>query len=99
MPCFLSPKAVPGGSLAEVVSTDSPSIVRREIAEYYRDAVGHIHEFWWDVASGWSTGDLTVVSGGPPAAGDPVGFTYRPRDSQHVFYRTSDGHVHELRWR
>jgi hypothetical protein len=63
----------------------------------YRDAVGDIHELWWDAANGWSTGDLTAVSEGPRATGDPVGFAYRAQRSQHVFYRSADGHVHELR--
>jgi hypothetical protein len=64
----------------------------------YRDVVGHVIELWWGAATGWSGGDLTAVSGGPLAAGDPVGFTYAPRSTQHVFYRGFDGHVHELRW-
>ena len=64
----------------------------------YRDAGGHIDELWWDAAHGWSTGDLTAVSQAPQASGDPVGFAYEPRASQHVFYRGADGHVHELRW-
>jgi hypothetical protein len=64
----------------------------------YRDAAGHVIELWWDVASGWSVGDLTAVSGAPPAAGDPAGFAFAPRSTQHVFYRETDGHVHELRW-
>jgi N,N-dimethylformamidase beta subunit-like protein len=65
----------------------------------YRDFSGHVIELWWGAASGWSAGDLTAVSGGPVAAGDPAGFAYAPRNTQHVFYRGTDGHVHELRWR
>ena len=64
----------------------------------YRAATGHIIELWWDAATGWSAGDLTAVSGAPPAAGDPVGFAFAPRSTQHVFYRGAEGHVHELRW-
>jgi hypothetical protein len=63
----------------------------------YRDYSGHVIELWWSAAFGWSVGDLTAVSGGPVAAGDPAGFAYSPRNTQHVFYRGTDGHVHELR--
>ena len=64
----------------------------------YRGVDGHIREHWWDAANGWSAGDLTGVSGAAPAAGDPHGYVFESRGTQHVIYRGSGGHVHELRW-
>src|SRR5260370_789526 len=66
----------------------------------YRGSDDHIHELYWEGAA-WGHNDLTLASGasklsGTAAAGDPAGYTLN--DSQHVVYRGSDGHIHELYW-
>ncbi len=64
----------------------------------FRDSAGHVHELWWTAAAGWARGDLTAVSGAAPIAGDPSGYAFESRQTQHVVYRGSDAHVYELRW-
>jgi hypothetical protein len=64
----------------------------------YRGSDGHIHELYWE-GGPWGQNDLTVASGAASspdtaAAGDPAGYTFG--NSQHVVYRGSDGHIHEL---
>ena len=44
----------------------------------------------------WRHNDLTANFGGPPAAGDPCGYEFRFQNNQDVFYRGTDGHIHEL---
>jgi hypothetical protein len=46
----------------------------------------------------WHRADLTAVTGAPVAAGDPVGYMFDAQGTQHVDYRGSDGHIHELWW-
>ena len=60
---------------------------------------GHIHELWWDAIGGWGSGDLTAVTGAPPAAGDPAGDAFEAEPTQHVVYRSADGHVHAAQHR
>jgi hypothetical protein len=64
----------------------------------YRAGNGHIHEMWWDAADGWHDGDLTSVTGGPGAAGDPSGYMLDAQGTQHVVYRAGNGHIHEMWW-
>ncbi|HEX4956186.1 MAG TPA: FG-GAP-like repeat-containing protein [Thermoanaerobaculia bacterium] len=64
----------------------------------YRGTDGHVHELWWvGVApvSGW---DLSAVSGAPAAESDPVGYYAAGSNTKHVFYRSADGHLHEIWW-
>ena len=65
----------------------------------YRAGNGHLYELWWTAAQGWNQGDLTVAAGSPPAAGDPGAYAFRAEGTQHVVYRTADGHLHEMWWR
>ncbi|GAB3581884.1 hypothetical protein GCM10027406_23900 [Leifsonia lichenia] len=60
---------------------------------------GHILEYWQD-ASAWHWGDLTVSAGAPPAYESDIvrGYVYRGEGSQHVDYVGADQHVHELWW-
>jgi hypothetical protein len=50
------------------------------------------------VADDWGHGDLTAATGAPGAAGDPSGYVFDAQGTQHVNYRSRDGHVHELWW-
>jgi hypothetical protein len=61
---------------------------------------GPVHEFWRDSAGNWHDGgDLTVITGAPvPAVGVPAGYAFEGEFTQHVFYRGTDGNIHELRW-
>ena len=44
----------------------------------------------------WNRSDLTAATGAPAATGDPAGYTWSNDDSQHVVYRGTDNHIHEL---
>jgi len=64
----------------------------------YRGSDNHIHELWWN-GSGWHHNDLTNAAGGAPAAaGDPAGYMFDAQGTQHVVYRGTDNHIHELWW-
>jgi hypothetical protein len=71
----------------------------------YRGSDHHIHELWWNSA-GWHGNDLTEAAGhhsasptgAAPAAGDPAGYVFDARATQHVVYRGTDNHIHQLWW-
>jgi hypothetical protein len=64
----------------------------------YLGTDGHIHQLWWD-NNGWHHKDLTVAAAGAPnSAGDPHGYVVDAQNTQHVHYRGTDGHLHELWW-
>jgi hypothetical protein len=63
----------------------------------YRGTDGHIHELAYTRPAGpWGHFDLSLVTGAPPAAGDPDGYVFVAEDRQHIVYRGTDGHIHEL---
>ncbi len=64
----------------------------------YRDGTGNVQELWWDAAVGWHHGDLSAATGAPAAAGDPAGYMFDAQGTQHVVYRSADGHIQELWW-
>lgn len=60
---------------------------------------GHVHELWRDSAGWHDGGNLNAITGAPVlAAGRPTGYAFEAQFTQHVFYRGTDGHIHELRW-
>jgi len=66
----------------------------------YRSADGHLNEIWWVPGGGRPAHvDLTLWALAPIAApGRPAAFTIDGPNTQHVVYRGTDGHVHEIRW-
>jgi hypothetical protein len=64
----------------------------------YRGHNGHIHELWWATASGWHVSDLTALTGAPVAESDPAAYVFDAQASQHLLFRSGDGHIHELWW-
>jgi hypothetical protein len=46
----------------------------------------------------WHTDDITASAAAPAAVGDPSGYMFDAQGSQHVVYRSGDGHIHELYW-
>ncbi len=44
----------------------------------------------------WNRADLTTATGATDAAGDPAGYTWDVDHTEHVVYRGTDGHIHEL---
>ncbi|BCA56935.1 hypothetical protein W02_40750 [Nitrospira sp. KM1] len=46
----------------------------------------------------WHHNDLTVAASAPPATGDPAGYMFDAQGTQHVVYRGTDNHIHELWW-
>jgi hypothetical protein len=65
----------------------------------YRGSDSHIHELWLSglsFPSNWNHNDLTNAAGAPGAAGVPTGYTWDVDKTEHVDYRGTDGHIHEL---
>ena len=65
----------------------------------------NILELWWGPASSWSPGwhwgDLSSVTKAPAAdsRGNPeTGYAYGADGTQHVAYRGTDNHIHQLWW-
>jgi hypothetical protein len=77
-----------------------PNCGRNTEHVFYLAADQHVHELDWD--STWSPNDITTLAGAPGAATGStltgITFLQPGNDTQHVFYLTSDGHVHELNW-
>jgi hypothetical protein len=48
--------------------------------------------------TGWHHNDLTAAAGAPLATGDPRSYMFASQGTQHVIYRGTDNHVHELWW-
>jgi len=44
----------------------------------------------------WNLNDLTTAAGAPVAVGDPAGYMFAVQNTQHVVYRGTDNHIHEL---
>jgi IgA Peptidase M64 len=67
---------------------------------YRSTGSGDIYELSYDPATGGRAAlDLTALTGGPPAAGDPIAYvTDSPGQAPtaHFVYRADDGDVHEL---
>src|SRR5678815_4473038 len=62
----------------------------------FRGTDGHVHELY-NNGSFWNNNDLTAGGSGLPAddaSGDPAGYTVG--NTQHIVFRSADGHVHEL---
>jgi len=65
----------------------------------YRGTDGRIHALYWTTGA-VSHDDLSEagVSGAPLPVGDVEAYFNAQDGSNHVLYRTSNGHVHELSW-
>jgi hypothetical protein len=63
----------------------------------YRGDDAHIHELWLTTSSGsWQHADLTAITAGTPAWGEPVGYFTPLGNAARVVYAGPDDHVHEL---
>ncbi|MEI9952294.1 MAG: hypothetical protein WDO74_25720 [Pseudomonadota bacterium] len=51
-----------------------------------------------DAASGWHLEDLTAATGAPLSSSDPTAYVFSAQSTQHVIFRSADGHIHELWW-
>lgn len=61
---------------------------------------GHVHELMTGTTGPWKHTDLTEATGAPMAEEDLLAaFPLEAEQSKHVFYQSSDGHVHELMMR
>ena len=81
-----------GNAAAYFLATDGTQHV------IFRSPDGHLHELWWTTGAVSRT-DLTALASAPLAAGDPSAYRVASEGcAQHVVYRGTDGHIHELRW-
>ncbi len=59
-----------------------------------------IHELYYKkgfIDAGWKYGGaLSQETHAPPAAGNPSGYAWESDGTQHIFYRGTDGQVHEI---
>ncbi|MFJ9646471.1 hypothetical protein [Streptomyces sp. NPDC101206] len=57
-----------------------------------------VHELWFHHGNGWNHNDIRDEAGGPHAllGSHLVGYTWDVDQTQHVVYRGTDGHIHEL---
>jgi hypothetical protein len=63
----------------------------------YRGADNQIHELWFRHGTDWKYGGaLSFTAGGPPAGGDPFGYSWEGDNTQHIIYRGLDNQIHEL---
>ena len=66
---------------------------------FYRGTDNHVHQLFWTKGEGWRRNDITQKSGDAPLAdSDLTGYVFSYQQSQHVFYRGTDNHVHQLFW-
>jgi hypothetical protein len=99
----------PSGAAGAMAAAGNPAgyVFKARATQHvvYRGTDHHIHELWWDT-TGWHGKDLTKAAAGHPAsptgavaaAGDPAGYVFDARATQHVVYRGTDHHIHELWW-
>jgi hypothetical protein len=81
-----------GNPAAYFLATDATQHV------VFRSSDGHLYELWWTTGAVSRT-DLTALASAPLAAGDPSAYRVASEGcAQHVVYRGTDGHLHELRW-
>lgn len=65
---------------------------------FYRSANNHLNEIFWVPGGLPMHVDLTAEAQAPLATDKPAAFTVEGPNSQHVVYRGTDGHIHEIRW-
>jgi hypothetical protein len=61
------------------------------------DDVNDVHDYWWN-SRGWHHDNLTVLTAAPKIGGNPTGWAFEARGTQHVTYVGVDQHIHELWW-
>jgi uncharacterized protein with PIN domain len=63
----------------------------------YKGADNHIHELAISIGNNaWGHYDLTAGTGAPEAYSDPFGYAFEAEKRQHVVFKGSDLHLHEL---
>ena len=86
-----APTAAAGSPLHAYFGTDTSQHVN------YVANDGHVHELYANAGSFWYDNDLTADTASvSPAAGTALAGVWGLDDSQHVFFRGADGHMHEL---
>ena len=90
-----APNATAGSNLTSYIFT-----AQQTQHVFYRGDDGHIRELWWEGAGGWHLADLTAATGAPnaTAGSNLTSYIFTDQQTQHVFYRSDDGHVYELWW-
>jgi len=65
----------------------------------YLDSAGHVHELYIVAGGKWAHGDLTAITGAPPAGGSSrlTGYQWVNGQAKCVSYQGGDDHLHLLR--
>ncbi|TFG30086.1 hypothetical protein EU527_15010 [Candidatus Thorarchaeota archaeon] len=85
-----------GAPLATGTPTSFVDPVHNSQNLVYRGQDGHIHDIWFIRGEGWKHMNLTAATGMPLAAGNPFGYTFDLFSTQHIMYRTQNGHLIQL---
>jgi hypothetical protein len=64
----------------------------------YRSADNHLRELWWIVGTNAVGVDVTSAALAPKAVDRPAAFFFEGAGTQHVVFRGTDDHIHEIRW-
>jgi hypothetical protein len=64
----------------------------------YLGADGHVWELYWTGVAPVAGWDLTAPSGAPKPAGALAAYYSAGTNTKHVFYRSSNGQLHEIWW-
>jgi hypothetical protein len=62
----------------------------------FRGADNLIYELYWKPGVGWNYSNLSNATGAPPADSDPTGYSWETNSSEHIAFRGTDNHIHEL---
>ena len=62
----------------------------------YRSNNGHVVDIHYVREKGWVYADFVEKVGAPTAIGSPAAFVYKANNSQNIFYRGHNGHLHVL---
>src|SRR5439155_24986945 len=62
----------------------------------YRSGDGRLHELWWVGPGSVGQDDITPPEVASPAESNPSAYFVALDGTNHVIYRSQDGHIHEL---
>jgi hypothetical protein len=80
----------------QIVGYSGASFAWKQVV--YADTLGNIIELYFGQGGSWKFANLTEATGAPPSSRDFLSaYVWDADGSKHVFYTSTDGHIHELR--